>query len=242
MARLARAVVPNLPHHVTQRGNRRQQTFFCDDDYLLYTDIMSEWCRKCGVEVWAYCLMPNHAHLVAVPRTSDALRRAIGEAHRRYTAEVNRREGWSGYLWQGRFASFPMDDRYTLAAARYVELNPVRAGLSSRADEYPWSSARAHLLGQDDRLVSVAPLLTRMPEWSTFIGAAARPELDDELRRHSNTGRPLGSEEFVGNVERLLGRVLKPGKGGRPRLRECSVGEEAQKKERVLCPRVLSPN
>lgn len=239
MARIARAVVPNLPHHVTQRGNRRQPTFFCDDDYRLYLDVMSESCRKSGVDVWAYCLMPNHAHLVAVPRTPDALRRAIGEAHRRYTAEVNRREGWSGYLWQGRFASFPMDERYTLAAARYVELNPVRAGLVSHADEYRWSSARAHLLGRDDRLVSVAPLLARMPEWSTFVGTAPRPELDDELRRHSNTGRPLGTDEFVGKVERLLGRVLKPGTGGRPRTLSGADGVEAQEKELVLCPRVF---
>ncbi|MGZ6124134.1 MAG: transposase [Myxococcales bacterium] len=214
MPRLARAVVPDLPHHVTQRGNRRQLTFFCTDDYLLYTELMSEWCRKCGVDVWAYCLMPNHAHLVAVPGTPDALRRAIGEAHRRYTLEVNRREGWTGYLWQGRFRSFPMDDRYTIAASRYVELNPVRAGLVSRADQYPWSSARAHVLGRDDRLVSVAPLLSRMPDWSAFIGAGAEPDLAAELRRHSNTGRPLGTEGFVDDVERKLGRVLRPRRPG----------------------------
>jgi putative transposase len=217
MPRVARAVVPELPHHVTQRGNRRQRTFFSDDDYLLYTELMAASCRKHGVEVWAYCLMPNHAHLVAVPRTPDALRRAIGEAHRRYTVEINRREGWTGYLWQGRFASFPMDDRYALSASRYVERNPVRAGLVPHVDEYRWSSARAHLLGCDDKLVSVAPLLSRMPEWSAFLGAAVHPELADELRRHSNTGRPLGTDEFVRNLERQVGRVLKAGKVGRPR-------------------------
>jgi putative transposase len=238
MARIARVVIPDLPYHVTQRGNRRQQTFFRPEDYLLYVAVMSEWCRRCGVDVWAYCLMPNHAHLVAVPRTPDALRRAIGEAHRRYTVEVNRREGWTGYLWQGRFASFPMDERYTLAAARYVELNPVRAGLVSRADEYRWSSARAHLLGQDDSLVSVEPLLSRMPDWSTFIGSAGRHDLDDELRRHRNTGRPLGSDEFVSGVERRLGRVLRPGKAGRRRIPSDSGVLEAQKKEYVSCPRI----
>src|SRR3954464_11749183 len=218
MARLSRTVVPGLAHHVTQRGNRRQHTFFGSADYLLYIALLAECCDRFGVEIWAYCLMPNHVHLVAIPDSADALRRAIGETHRRYTLHVNRREGWAGYLWQGRFASFPMDDRYTLAAARYVELNPVRAGLVSRADEYRWSSARPHLLGRDDKLVVVAPLLSRMPDWSTFVASAARPELDDELRRHGNTGRPLGNDEFVSDVERRLGRVLRPSKGGRRRM------------------------
>src|SRR3990172_7401077 len=129
MARLARVVVPGYPHHVTQRGNRRQATFFDDDDYQAYRDLMAEWCRRCGVRVWAYCLMPNHVHLIAVPGSPEALRQAVGEAHRRYTRLVNFREGWRGHLWQGRFASFVMDEGHLLAAARYVERSPVRAGL-----------------------------------------------------------------------------------------------------------------
>jgi putative transposase len=222
MSRLARAVIPDLPHHVTQRGNRRQRTFFCPEDYVLYTDLMAEWCHRCGVVIWAYSLMPNHAHLVAVPDSPEALRRAIGEAHRRYTLEVNRREGWTGYLWQGRFASFPMDDRHTLAAARYIELNPVRAKLVVRAEEYPWSSARAHLLGRDDRLVSVAPLLSRMSDWSGFLGEGAQTDIAHEIRRHANTGRPLGTDEFVADLERLLGRGLRPGKRG-PRAKSARI-------------------
>ncbi len=126
MARLARVVIPGLPHHVTQRGNRRQQTFFNDGDYAAYLELMSEWCREEGVEIWAHCLMPNHVHLIAVPKSENGLRRAIGEAHRRYTRRINFREKWRGYLWQGRFASFIMDEPYLLAAVRYVELNPVR--------------------------------------------------------------------------------------------------------------------
>jgi len=121
---MARAVVPSLPHHITQRGNRRQRTFFSSDDYLLYLALMAEWCEHYRVQIWAYCLMPNHVHLIAVPES-----------------RINSREGWSGHLWQGRFASYVMDDRYTLAAARYVELNPVRAGLVNRVKNYPWSSA-----------------------------------------------------------------------------------------------------
>jgi putative transposase len=210
MSRMARAIVPLLPHHITQRGNRRQQTFFCTDDYLLYIALIAEWCDRYGVEVWAYCLMPNHVHFVAVPASAAGLRRAIGEAHRRYTTEINRREGWCGHLWQGRFGSYVMDDRYTLAAARYVELNPVRAGLVARAEDYPWSSARAHLLGRDDCLVKVAPLLERVGQWAPFLSEGAPAEDLDSLRRHERTGRPLGTDAFVDDLERALGRVLRP--------------------------------
>lgn len=110
MARIARVVAPGLPHHITQRGNRRQQTFFEDADYQLYLELMAEWCVRCGVAIWAYCLMPNHVHLVAVPQDPEGLRRAIGEAHRRYTRHVNFRQQWRGHLWQDRFASFPLDE------------------------------------------------------------------------------------------------------------------------------------
>ena len=114
MVRIARVVAPGTPHHVTQRGNRRQQTFFNEDDYRAYLDLMAEWCGRFGVEIWAYCLMPNHVHLIAVPKTVAALGQAVGEAHRRYSLRINFREGGRGHLWQGRFASFPMDDAYLL--------------------------------------------------------------------------------------------------------------------------------
>src|SRR4030042_5007584 len=129
MARIARVVVPGFPHPITQRGNRRQPTFFSPDDYEAYLDLMGEWCSRFDVEIWAYCLMPNHVHLIAVPEREDSLRRAIGEAHRRYTRRVNFREGWRGHLWQGGFASFPMEGRYLLRAARYGGLHPGRAKL-----------------------------------------------------------------------------------------------------------------
>ena len=216
MARLARLVIPGLPHHVTQRGNRRQQTFFNDGDYAAYLELMADWCREEGVEIWGYCLMPNHVHLIAVPKTEDGLRRAIGEAHRRYTRRINFREKWRGYLWQGRFASFVMDEPYLLAAARYVELNPVRAKLTLDAEEWPWSSARAHLSGRDDRLVKVAPLLAMVGDWRGFLNSAIREEELRDLREHGRTGRPLGSATFVERLEAIVGRVLKPQKGGRP--------------------------
>jgi len=110
MARIARVVALGVPHHITQRGNRRQQTFFGSDDYAAYLDLMAEWCGRRGIEIGAYCLMPNHVHLIAVPESEDGLRRGIGEAHRRYSRRINFREGWRGHLRQGRFASYPMDE------------------------------------------------------------------------------------------------------------------------------------
>ena len=214
MARLARLVIPGMPHHVTQRGNRRQETFFHDEDYAAYIELMAEWCREEGVEIWGYCLMPNHVHLIAVPATEDGLRRAIGEAHRRYTRRINFREKWRGYLWQGRFASFIMDEPYLLAAARYVELNPVRAKLVDRARQWPWSSAKAHLSGRDDRLVTTAPLLAIVGDWKAFLRSAIAEEELRDLREHGRTGRPLGSSAFMDRLERLVGRVLKPQKPG----------------------------
>ena len=216
MARLARVVVPGYPHHVIQRGNRGEQTFFGAGDYQAYIALMAEWCEYWGVAIWAYCLMPNHAHLIAVPEDEQGLRRAIGEAHRRYTRHVNFREGWRGHLWQGRFASFVMDEEHLLAAARYIERNPVRAKIVRKPHRYRYSSARAHLEGRDDRLVTVSPLLAMIPDWSSFLGSAIDPEEQEVLRRHERTGRPLGSKRFVGKLERLLGRSLHPRRGGRP--------------------------
>jgi putative transposase len=216
MARLARLVIPGLPHHITQRGNRRQQTFFNEEDYAAYLELMSDWCGEEGVEIWGYCLMPNHVHLIAVPKTEDGLRRAVGEAHRRYTRRINFREKWRGYLWQGRFASFIMDEPYLLAAARYVELNPVRAKLVRSADQWPWSSASAHLSGRDDRLAKVGPLLAMIADWRGFLNSALPDDMLRDLRNHTRTGRPLGSAAFVEHLEAVVGRVLQPQKGGRP--------------------------
>ena len=217
MARLARVVAPGLPHHVTQRGNRRQKTFFGNGDYRAYIGLMAEWCARCGVEIWAYCLMPNHVHLIAVPTDENALGAAIGEAHRRYTRRVNLREDWRGHLWQGRFASFPMDEGHLLAAARYIELNPVRAKLAGNAKSYAWSSARAHLAAKDDDLVKVSPLLEIAPDWAGLLSAGPAGEDWNQIRKHQHTGRPLGGEEFVDKLESALGRPLKKRKPG-PRL------------------------
>ncbi len=175
---------------------------------------MAEWCNKYKVEIWAYCLMPNHVHLIVVPITEEGLRLAIGEAHRRYTRHVNFREKWRGHLWQGRFASFPMDESYLFAATRYVEMNPVRAGIVKRAEKYRWSSAAAHLNGRDDELVKVSPLKEMIGDWSAFLSQSIAAREMEGIRRHEQTGRPLGSERFVAKLEKVLGRTLKRMKPG----------------------------
>src|SRR5450432_63579 len=131
MTRLARMVVPGLPHHVTQRGNRREAIFFEDGDQEIYCDMLAEQLRKSDVEVWAYCLMPNHVHLILKPREADGMGRALVEAHRRYTHFIDARGRWTGHLFQSRFASVAMDESHLRAAVSYVSLNPVRARLVS---------------------------------------------------------------------------------------------------------------
>jgi len=218
MARLARVVIPGRPHHITQQGNRRLPTFFSDDDYETYLALMAEHCAASGLVIWAWCLMPNHVHLIAVPKTKEALARGLGEAHRRYTRHINLREGWRGYLWEGRFKSFVLQGRHVLAAVRYVERNPVRAGLVKRAWDWPWSSARAHLKGTADVLVTGGGrLVAEVGNWRAFLRAKEDEATLEAIRRHGRTGRPLGDLRFLRRLEKRLGRSLVPGKPGRPR-------------------------
>ena len=175
---------------------------------------MARFCDKHDVKVLAYCLMPNHSHLVLTPAAADGLHKAIGEAHRRYTRQVNFSHGWRGYLWQGRFASFPMDEFHLYRAVRYVELNPVVANLCSRPEQWPWSSAKAHLRGKNDELVDVVPMLAQVPDWGNYLAEG----IDNEqalFTHHERTGRPLGSDAFITELEGICGRRLRPLKAGR---------------------------
>ncbi len=216
MARLARAVFPGHPHHVTQRGNGRSQTFFSDHDYRLYLDLLAEHSEAAGVEVWAWVLMPNHVHLILVPGDTDALRRALAAVHRRYAGHVHTRMKRSGHFWQGRFGCVAMDEDHLAAALRYVALNPVRAGLADRAEDWPWSSVHAHLgAATEDRVTTIQPVLARYPDFASFLAADADPDLSERLRRGETIGRPVGNASFIAELERETGRILKPGKRGR---------------------------
>jgi putative transposase len=221
MARLPRLVLPGFPYHVTQRGNRRAQTFFEDGDYALYRDLLAAAAGKAGTEVWCYCLMPNHVHLILVPSHEDGLRQTLADTHRRYTGFINARHRWTGHLWQGRFGAVAMDETHLAHAVRYVSLNPVRARLAKRPEDWAWSSARAHLAGADDELVQVAPVLARYGAFADFLGAQTE-DLDESWRRlriSETSGRPLGSDAWLGALEAKTGRSLKPQKRGpKPRV------------------------
>ncbi|MEO7827306.1 MAG: transposase [Allosphingosinicella sp.] len=217
MPRNARLVVPHFPHHVTQRGNRRQTTFFGEPDCALYLRLLRDGCARAGTRVWAWCLMPNHVHLVLVPTREDGLRSALGEAHRRYTRHVNDREGWRGHLWQCRFASFPMDEEWLIACARYVELNPVRAGLVKRPEAWRWSSARAHLGLGADGVIEAEPLLERVPDWRSLLDSGLEEESRRTIRARERTGHPLGGEAFLDRLCAIMGRQVRPRPRGRPR-------------------------
>ncbi|PLX89366.1 MAG: transposase [Desulfuromonas sp.] len=192
MARQARVVAPGYPHHITQRGNRRQQTFFEDQDYRRYLTFLDEACTEQQVEVWAYCLMPNHVHLIVVPKMPESLSAAIGKAHRRYTLAVNSRMCWTGCLWQGRYNSFPMDETYLLAAVRYVERNPVEAGLVSAPEDYLWSSARHHVALKNDPIVKHSPLQMLVGDWRSYLMDTNDPEKVTSIQQAERVRQPLG--------------------------------------------------
>jgi len=203
MPRMARIVIPGVPHHVTQRGNRRQSTFFSPDDYVAYRKIAAEAFTAANVEVWAYCLMPNHVHLVATPTSATGLAEAVGNTHARYTRMINQREGWSGYLWQGRFASFPMDDDYLRKCIRYVGLNPVRAGLVERAGDWPWSSVGAHVDDRFDPLIARGPVARVIADdVLSFFETDVSDRERDRFRRASVEGQPLGSAAWIASLRK----------------------------------------
>ena len=215
MARLARVVLPGLPHHVTQRGNGRQRTFFNDDDYALYLALLREHCARASVAVWSWVLMPNHAHLVLVPSDADGLRRALAPLHRAYAGYAHERMRRTGHFWQGRFGCVAMDEAHAQAAIVYGLMNPVRAGLARRALDWRWSSVHALTGGRDDAITDVAAVRERLPDLEARLAAGEEHEASERLRRAESVGRPLGDAAFLAAVEELTGRRLSPARRGR---------------------------
>lgn len=218
MPRVARIVAPGLPHHVTQRGCRKQQTFFCDGDYRAYLRLLKDRLARSDVKLWAYCLMPNHVHAVVVPADQGGLAVAFGQVHSAYARRVNEQHDWRGHLWQERFYSVVMDESHTLAAMRYVEMNPVRANLCDTPDQWPWSSARAHLGTPGDSMLDTCRTSQLVDDWSAYLDASDDDTIVDSLRKHTKTGRPAGNRDFVQTVEAVTGRALQrhlPGRKSR---------------------------
>jgi len=218
MARAARVVPAGVPHHIAQRGNNRQNVFLADEDRLFYLECLREDCRRHRVGVLGYCLMANHVHLVAVLARSDSLSRALQRSHSRHAQRFNRLYARTGHLWQNRFFSCSLGPDHLLVALAYVDLNPVRAGLTGQAERYPWSSARAHLERADRfQLVdwSLWDEVHGSQDWSEQLN---RPRSEDEqprIRAATHSGLPLGNAGFVAELERRVGRSLKPGRPGR---------------------------
>jgi len=216
MSRVARIVVPGYPHHVTQRGNRHGDVFDSDADREAYLRFLQEYSERHRLAVWAYCLMTNHIHLVVVPEREESLGLALHDAHTAYGMYFNTRTHLSGHIWQGRFHSCPMDESHLWAAVRYVERNPVRAGLVERAEEYQWSSAAAHCgLRQDALLANGFPSAGVIDNWRDWLSGREEGAIVDTIRQKTHTGRPCGSPAFVEHLENLLNRVLSPQKRGR---------------------------
>lgn len=214
MARVPRIIVPGVPHHVTQRGNRRQLTFFDDKDYRVYLKFLRSNSAVFDFKILSYCLMPNHIHLLLVPSSDSSLRDGIAQLHQSYTRYMNRKKNWSGHLWQGRFFSCPVGPESVARVARYIELNPVRAGLCVHPTAYLWSSAVASCCDPETR-----EIFGHEGAWEDFLlnGVSSAEDLKF-VRRTVQTGRPFGSDLFVAEIEKKLGRsfqLKKPGPKGK---------------------------
>ena len=215
MPKFQRLVVPGYPHHITQRGVRRQTTFFDQRDYQTYLRLAARLLKEGSVEIWAYCLMPNHIHAVVIPDKRQSLASFFGRLHKQYAQQTNLRYEWSGHLWQNRFFSVVMDEQHTLTAMRYTELNPVRAGLAQKPQEWPWSSAQGNLKLIDDPLIPCRAALNIVSPWDEYL--SAREDASDliQLRRQTGTGRPGGAPAFIDEIESITGRRISARTPGR---------------------------
>jgi len=220
MPRLARVVIPNIPYHITQRGNRRDDVFFDDEDREFYLQVLQEYAKKFSVEVWAYCLMTNHIHLIMRPSTEKGLQQVLKPLHMRYAQYINKKMGWKGHLWQGRYFSSALDEAYTYSAIRYVEQNPVRAGMVKDTSEYIWSSARAHLGLESNEILSSIPSShapSTLRQWHDYLNEKSTKEFIDIIRRNIEKGLPCGNFEFIANLEQQSKRDLSYKPIGRPK-------------------------
>jgi putative transposase len=217
MARLARSTLIGYPHHVIQRGYRDQPVFEADADYRRYLDWLLEYTSRYEVDIWAYCLMPNHVHFICVPKADGALARTFNAMHMRYAHYFNGKRAVSGQLWRARFMSCVLDEPSVHEEIRFVETNPVRAGIVSLAGSYPWSSARSHVTGEPDPVLTDGPFLPRATDWAAYLSSGGDEAVLRRVRERLKTGRPAGDTNFVRGLEEKLGRRLEALPRGRPR-------------------------
>jgi REP-associated tyrosine transposase len=217
MVRPLRQVVPTFPHHIRHRGVRKDVIFHEDSDYFVYLRSLRNACVEFLVKIWAYALMTNHVHLIAVPEDRTAISRALQRTHTTYAEYFNGKYGFVGHVWESRPQMSVMDDTYARNAIRYVERNPVRAGLVQRAEDYLWSSAAAHCGLRDDPLLSPNPYASEIAQWSEWLKIDQTEEELREIRSHLSSGRPWCTPEMLLQLEELTGKKLGAGKPGRPK-------------------------
>lgn len=221
MPRRERIVIPGLPHHVTQRGGRRQDVFFSNDDRLQYLYLLKDNATRYGAQVLSYCLMTNHVHHLLVPLEQDSLRWTLQMTHKRYADYMNAKMGWSGHLWQQRFYSSPVDRDYLWVTIRYIERNPVEAGIVKHAAEHPWSSAPARCSRIQDAILTKDThwntILSQRSNWYDWLEKTDSSALISKLKNCTSRDLPTGSEIFLTELEQTLGFSVRPKKLGRPR-------------------------
>ena len=235
MPRIARVVAEGIPHHVTQRGNARQRVFHCAEDYALYKDMLRRYAAQSGLALWAYCLMPNHIHLICAPERGRSLAAALGRTNADYARHFNIIGRSCGHVWQARYYSCPMDWAHCWQAMAYVERNPVRAGLVREAAEYRWSSAAAHtgLVAEPMLDLRSWQAESEADRWAVALGTSVKEEcLAERVREATLRGRPLGGEAFVQSLERTTGRRLHPNPPGR-RRKEAALATAASGPEQM---------
>lgn len=218
MPRSARSVLEGIPYHVTARGNRSGDVFFNDEDRRRYLGWLHDYSERFDLDVLAYCLMSNHVHLIVTPQASDAIARTLQTLQARHSQCVNARIGWSGHLWHGRFFSTALDDVHLWYAVRYVEMNPVRAGLVTDARDYPWSSAAHHLGIRRDRVIrSSSEWGGPVEGWEKELRSPEDEAIAALIRTRTKTGFPCGDEAFLATLSAALGREFVVRRVGRPR-------------------------
>lgn len=219
MPRIARVVARGYPHHIIQRGNNREVVFFDDEDKERYLSLLKKYTEKWGSSILAYCLMSNHVHLLAKPSSEESLYKTMQGVTLCYSQYVNRKNKRTGRMWENRYHSCIVDqERYLWAVARYIEQNPVRAEIVKKAEEYIYSSARAHVKGIEDSVLG-EDLFSKEQrgDYIQLLRTAITEEERDSVRYHTRTGRPFGEEEFVLQMEQKLKRPLTRRPRGRPK-------------------------
>ena len=217
MPRIARLVLPDYPHHITQRGNYQQRVFKTEKDYICYINLLKKYMKEYSLSILSFCLMPNHVHFICIPGNENSLANTFKMTHMLYAQYLNKRDNLKGHLWQGRFFSTILDEKYLYAAVRYVERNPVRAKLVREPWDWKWSSARTHVTGEncDIPLCDISQFID-IENWVKYLSESEDEKLIKIIRKNTMSGKPSGEDTFLNRLETIFGINLSVLKRGRP--------------------------